>query len=145
MKAEAAMIMCPSHRCKPGAQLLGIRQSDDEVVILPQPLLIDQRFVDHLTEQGVVPEEVYRFTNKCAEHGCNKWTGEACGVIEEVIKKMEGLAETAVHSDLRPCSIRANCRWYRQRNADACRVCTYVITQSIEEEERTANAVAALL
>jgi hypothetical protein len=34
------------------------------------------------------------------------------------------------------CSIRANCRWFDQQGADACRVCPFVITDltSLETE-----------
>jgi hypothetical protein len=46
MKAmNSKSILCPAHRCKPGSKLLGVRQSDGMIAILPQPLLIDEAFV----------------------------------------------------------------------------------------------------
>jgi hypothetical protein len=83
-------IMCPSSKAQPGAQLLGVRQDDGTVAILPQPLRIDEAFVE--TANAVAPaEQRFRFTNKCVESGCMQWTGTRCGVADKVLSAILGL------------------------------------------------------
>jgi hypothetical protein len=140
-------ISCPSNRCKPGSDLIGIRQDDGTVAILPTPLAVDQHFVDLAGQSSGAPEERFRFTNKCVESGCGQWTGSRCGVIDNVLQLLVGVpavgdigppAATTQPSPkdnteiLPPCGIRPSCRWFLQAGADACRVCPYVVTHITE-------------
>ena len=140
-------ISCPSNRCKSGSDLIGIRQDDGTVAILPTPLPVDQHFVDLVGQSSVAPEERFRFSNKCVESGCSQWTGSRCGVIDNVLQLLAGVpapghitppAATAPltpkdnSETLPPCGIRPTCRWFLQAGADACRVCPYVVTQITE-------------
>ena len=126
-------ISCPSNRCKPGSDLIGIRQDDGTVAILPQPLPVDQHFVDLVSQDAAAPEERFRFSNKCVESGCGQWTGSRCGVIDNVMKMLEAVPVPAATvpgsaDTLPPCGIRPTCRWFRQSGPDACKVCPYVLT-----------------
>ena len=123
-------IACPSNRCKPGSKLLGIRQEDGKVAILPDALPIDDAFIEKTKEHPVPAEQRFRFTNKCIENGCNQWTGVGCGVIEEVVQY---LSQVPAHETLPPCSLRVHCRWFLQKGADACRICPYIITEITED------------
>jgi hypothetical protein len=140
-------VRCPSHRCKPGSDLIGVRQDDGTVAILPQPLPVDQHFIDVVSRDAAAPEQRFRFSNKCIESGCSQWTGSRCGVIDNVLQLLAGapvvgdIAPPATMTSptpgessetLPPCGIRSTCRWFLQAGADACRVCPYVVTHITE-------------
>lgn len=142
-------VRCPSHRCKPGSDLIGVRQDDGTVAILPQPLPVDQHFVELVSRDAAAPEQRFRFSNKCIESGCSQWTGSRCGVIDNVLQLLAGVpapgdiaqpAATAPPTPkestatLPPCGIRPTCRWFLQAGADACRVCPYVVTHITEAD-----------
>ncbi|HEX7903847.1 MAG TPA: hypothetical protein VF487_08210 [Chitinophagaceae bacterium] len=128
---DTESLWCPSHRCKPGSQLLGIRQDDGVVAILPTPLPIDDEFIKMVKDDPMAPEQRFRFTNKCIESGCNQWTGKSCGVVERIVQHLKDLP---VISELPACGIRHKCRWYHQRKADACKACPFIITEITEEQ-----------
>ena len=130
MEKKEAWI-CPSSRAKPGAQLLGVRQREGTIAILPQALPVDDDFMQVVQQDPTPPEQRFRFSNKCVENGCEQWTGKSCGVIERVV---EYLDQVPVKQTLPACSIRPACRWYAQRGSDACRICPYVLTEITTEE-----------
>lgn len=123
--------LCPSNRCKPGSKLLGIRQDDGSMAILPQPLYIDEKFIENASKDEMAPEQRFRFTNKCVENGCNQWNGKGCGVIDRVVKHLEDLPKIL---NMPECGIRDKCRWFHQHSFDACKVCRFVITEVTEEQ-----------
>lgn len=127
-------IMCPSNRCKPGSKLLGVRQDNGTVSILPEALPIDESFIETVKQNPVAPEQRFRFTNKCIESGCNQWNGKGCGVIEQVIQYLEHIPQSL---DLPKCSIRPKCRWFLQKGADACKICRYIVTEITEADYQT--------
>lgn len=118
--------ICPSATCHPGSLLLGVVQSDRKVALLSTPMLVTEDFVDKAFKAGD-PEKRLRFAGKCARSGCSQWTGSRCGVIDEAMKVMEFAIDD---SALPQCNIRADCRWFSQNGADACKVCPYVITDT---------------
>lgn len=122
-------IMCPSNRCKPGSKLLGVREADGKVSLLPEALPIDEHFIESVSGGEVNPEQRFRFTNKCVEGGCAQWTGKGCGVIDQLVQYLEQIPD---QETLPRCSIRPVCRWYLQKGADACRICPYVVTDITE-------------
>ncbi|MFL5338447.1 MAG: hypothetical protein ACJ8H8_36130 [Geminicoccaceae bacterium] len=122
--------LCPSGKCEPGAKLLGLVQQDGTIGYLGDPLEIDAEFVDR-ANQGRTPERRFRFVNPCAECGCRQWTGTRCGVIDRTLEELAG-DET---QSLPRCGIRPHCRWFRQNGADACRVCSLVITDTRQPDQ----------
>lgn len=122
--------MCPSSKAQKGAQLLGVLQEDGTMAILPQPLRIDDAFLE-VAARAEPAEQSFRFTNKCVESGCAQWTGSRCGVSDQIVSV---LAEVMLREDLPDCGIRAACRWYRQNGEDACRICPLVITHTTEAD-----------
>lgn len=135
--SSASSKLCPSHRCKPGSQVLGVRQDDGTVAILPQPLPVTEGFIKAVKQHELPPEQRFRFTNKCIEGGCNQWTGGGCGVVERVVNFLDKVQPL---SNLPTCAIRNTCRWFSQRGGDACAICSYVITEITEEQVADANA-----
>lgn len=125
-------IMCPSSKAKNGAELLGVRQDDGTIAILPQTLPVDQDFVAVASSDGVHPEQKFRFTNKCIESGCRQWNGTGCGVADQVVQFMNSLP---IAEELDDCPIRPSCRWYLQKGPDACKVCPFIISEITEEDQ----------
>ena len=129
MKSKES-VLCPSSRAQKGARLLGIRQEDGRVAILPQPLLINDAFIEEANKHTHA-EQQFRFTNKCVESGCKQWTGTRCGVADTIVGVMNDLQTS---DDLPACAIRPQCRWFKQNGADACKVCPFVITETTSED-----------
>jgi hypothetical protein len=131
MTMEASeKILCPSHKCTSGAQLIGIVQADGRVGFLGQPLPIDRNFVEIAT-QGRPPELRFRFASPCAKSRCANWGGTGCGIAA-------GLPKSAAPAEgnLPNCGIRPQCRWFREQGERACGVCPEVVRGS---EERSAG------
>lgn len=128
---DGQSVLCPSARCKEGSQLLGVRQDDGTVAILPTPLPIDAGFIQTVSASKLKPEQRFRFTNKCVKDGCRQWNGEGCSVADRVIQYLD---KVDASSSLPKCSIRPQCRWFLQRGGDACKMCVFVITEITEEE-----------
>ena len=119
--------------------LIGVRQESGTVAILPTPLPVDEAFVAKASAHELPPEQRFRFTNKCIEGGCGQWTGTACGVADRVLQALDRIPIAALPA----CGIRARCRWFLQRGADACQVCVYVVTEITEDEVLAAQEAEA--
>jgi hypothetical protein len=125
---QEASTMCPSARCQAGSVLLGIVQKEGHVSFLgKEKLIVDEQFVQ-IAKSGRPPEKRFRFANNCLKSGCKQWTGSRCSVIDTVFKFVPMRSE---FSELPNCSIREQCRWYKQSGSRACAVCPEVITDLI--------------
>jgi hypothetical protein len=121
---EKERILCPSARCKENAILLGVVQDNGHVQFVENRIHIDDEFVK-ISKDGRPPEKRFRFSDTCVEAKCEQWTGSHCGIIDEIIAAIG----SDVHSDELPsCSIRKECRWFKQCGPSACHICPYVIT-----------------
>lgn len=114
--------LCPSAPLYAGSRLLGIVNGEGEVDILETPLTLDDGFIE-AASQGRPPEQRFRFVNKCVKSGCKQWDGQACGVIKNVLEKVE---EQYWKSELPGCNVRSSCRWFAQEGKSACQVCPLV-------------------
>lgn len=117
---------CPSARCTPGNQLLGVKGPDGHVRHMRTSMTIDEDFVEAASAMGT-PEARMRFSSRCATSGCAQWTGSRCGVIDKVLEHLER-KQVPLAQALPPCPIRSTCRWYDQTGETACRACSMVIT-----------------
>ena len=115
---------CPSARCEVGSQLLGIVGSNGTVGFISPPIPLDAEFVER-AHQGRAPESRFRFVNRCVEEQCGFWTGHRCGVIDAAIDSLSATER----EPLRPCMIRAQCRWFHQHGREACDVCPLIVTE----------------
>ncbi|WP_051833467.1 hypothetical protein [Streptomyces sp. NRRL S-646] len=99
---------------------------------LPDPVVVDRALADRLKASGR-PESRYRFTGSCTEEGCAQWTGRRCGVVDHILDDPPDPGRGPQHPEtpnvgpLPVCGIRADCRWFAQRGAAACRVCPTVV------------------
>lgn len=117
-------ILCPSAQCEEGSILLGIVKKDGHVSFASEKIFIDKEFVQ-IAHLGRSPEKRFRFANVCMKNACKHWTGNQCEVIDKI---MEIVLAKEEPSDLPKCSIRNECRWYKQYSGKACAVCPIVIT-----------------
>lgn len=118
-------ILCPSSICIEGSALLGIVNAEGTVDILPDPIPVDEAFVEE-ANKGRKPETRFRFTNTCVQKECQQWNGHGCGVIDQV-QKLINIEESL--QQLPACGIRSRCRWYLQNGATSCSACVYVIME----------------
>lgn len=128
-RIEPPNVLCPSARLKEGVILLGIVTADGKVAFASDRLVVNGDFVEN-ARQGRPAEKRFRFGDACVKAACKQWSGERCGIVDQI------LAASPVGEWLTPlpqCSIRAQCRWYGQRGAEACRVCPLVVTDCLEE------------
>jgi len=125
MPASSDHCACPSGRCRVGSHLIGVRTETGLGYVSP-PLPVTEEFIELVTAGRGAAEERFRFTEPCIERGCQQWTGNGCGLIDELIVALPA----ASGADLPLCGIRDRCRWFHQHGASACGVCPYVATDN---------------
>lgn len=118
--SESGAPLCPSYISKPGAQLFGI-VADGRVIYLEKPITVNKIFVEEAAK-GRTPESRFRFSGKCIEGGCKQWDGGrgVCGLTDKLI----AAAGEKADAELQHCGIRTRCRWFMQRGATACAICS---------------------
>jgi hypothetical protein len=72
------------------------------------------------------PAQVLRFAAPCQEALCSHFDGTNCSLVQRIVKL---LPEVTI--DLPRCSIRRECRWFRQEGPESCRVCPQVISSNV--------------
>ena len=115
--------LCPSSSCEEGNLLLGIVGREGRVELLPEPMEIDQAFVQ-IAHQGREPRQRFRFTSPCAQGACVQWREGRCGVGDQMIKLV---TPEELDRPLPACVIRPQCRWYLQSGPNICHICPEVI------------------
>lgn len=115
--------ICPSSEPKVGAELLGVVLGEGKAAILPSTIPLDHTFFAKGAEVGPLDER-FKFANRCAKNGCDKWTGERCGLIDKLVETDRRRAEAPEQ-----CSIRTSCRWYSQHGRAACEICPTIVLQ----------------
>jgi hypothetical protein len=75
--------------------------------------------------EPALPTEVFRFAAPCMETGCRHFGESRCHLAAKIVHKLNAVSEA-----LPPCAIRAQCRWYGQEGAAACRRCPQVVTDN---------------
>jgi hypothetical protein len=73
----------------------------------------------------VKPTEVFRFAAPCAGDACKHFDGQDCGLVQRIVQILP-----RVTSDLPPCAIRSECRWWHQEGPAACYRCPQVVTET---------------
>ncbi|HEX3424770.1 MAG TPA: hypothetical protein VHT30_01470 [Acidimicrobiales bacterium] len=129
---------CPSGRCQEGSLLLGEVQEDQRVAFVHPAIPVDAEFVAQASDSA---QRRFRFAEACVASGCAQWTGERCGVIDEVLTAARTTAPqlVVVEAPLPYCGIRSSCRWFHQSGRAACRVCRFVVTDTTAEGSSSAK------
>jgi hypothetical protein len=121
--------LCPSAMASPEASVIGLIDDSGRVVNFATPLQATEQFLKEARQNGPL-EKRFRFSSDCKEAHCIHWNQAKCGLIPKL--QVEAKTSTSIDeqraSYKRPCSIRANCRWWRQEGYEACAVCLIVVT-----------------
>jgi hypothetical protein len=131
-------LLCPSAPAEEGAIILGVVQADGSVSHIKDRIPATREFLDAVG-QGREPEQRYRFASPCKECACQQWVDGKCSVPERM---QEILADTMASNRLPRCSVRNQCRWYRQSGVEACRVCPWVVTRGGSSADGPGTTVA---
>jgi hypothetical protein len=130
-------LLCPSALAEmPGAKIFGVVTGVEtpRVSYLDQP--IDAESVDLGLAPGVSPGKLFRATVPCLQNGCPHFDGCNCQLGARVLQLLPSVTE-----GLPPCSIRGNCRWFRERGKAICLRCPGVVSEP--EGTRLDREVAA--
>lgn len=137
-RVPAAPMACPSANPEwDDAQLLGVVLGTAQA---PETWFTGVRPVDPAMLAAAAPArpaEVFRFTARCREGACAQFAGGRCRVGAAVVDHLPPAEAQA----LPRCGIRADCRWWHEQGADACRRCPTVVTDDVLRDGGYAEAL----
>jgi hypothetical protein len=106
-------------------QIIGLIGADGLVANIPTPIPLTNEMRGCIETK---PERIFRLAGPCVQSKCANWENQACGLIGRMRQELDRLQIATKSVEKLPrCGIRVACRWWRQRGADACRVCPHVI------------------
>jgi hypothetical protein len=118
--------LCPS--APPNTQngvvfgVVGGTAESPRIGYLAKPVPITEEVLASTTP--VSPTEVLRSAGPCVEKGCQHFDGRECTLITRIVGFLPHVVK-----HLPACSIRSNCRWWRQEGVDACLRCPQIVTE----------------
>lgn len=124
--------LCPSAR--PESEdgivfgVIGGTVTEPRVTYLKKTLPITEELIAKATP--VTPAEIFRTAAPCAAKSCQHFDGKDCRLAMRVVEKLPAVAE-----ELPPCSIRRDCRWWKQEGKAACLRCPQVITDNYQPSQ----------
>jgi hypothetical protein len=131
-RAEQAL-KCPS--AQPGmgdVQVLGVVVRDAEE---PRLAYLDEAVAatpDMLELAAPVPvSQVFRLSARCEEKKCTHFDGTRCQLAVRIARLLPEVVDS-----LPACTIRPECRWFRQEGRAACLRCPQIVTGTYEADER---------
>jgi hypothetical protein len=83
----------------------------------------------------VAPAEVYRFGAPCAGGGCRHFDGSSCRLASKLVQLTPPASAT-----LPACTLRPECRWWRQEGKAACMRCPVVVTVNYDPSDELRRA-----
>lgn len=75
---------------------------------------------------AVKPTEVFRFGAPCAGGACRHYDGHDCQLANKLVQMTPAVAA------LPACTLRPDCRWWRQEGKSACMRCPAIRTESYD-------------
>jgi len=125
-------LKCPS--AEPGmadVQVLGVISRDGDKPVLAY---LDQPVTptaDMLALAEPLPvSHVFRLSGRCEEKKCAHFDGARCQLAVRIANMMPEVVDS-----LPACTIRPECRWFRQEGRAACLRCPQVVTGNYEADE----------
>jgi hypothetical protein len=73
---------------------------------------------------------VFRLAARCEEAKCTHFDGERCQLAVRIAEMLPEVVDS-----LPACTIRPQCRWFRQEGGAACLRCPQIVTGSYEADE----------
>ena len=123
--AGSREMLCPSSRgTLEDSLLIGVVTSHADgprVVSTERALPVTPEILALAEPAG--PSEVFRFASPCQTGRCPHFRNEACQLAVRSVELLDAVSES-----LPPCSIRPQCRWFRQEGAAICKRCPQVVT-----------------
>jgi hypothetical protein len=123
---------CPSSRAELGKAIVyGVvteKMGEPRVAYLKQPQLVTEELLAKTSP--VTPTEVFRIASPCAASKCEHFDGQDCRLAQRIVNQLPVVVE-----ELPPCSIRRDCRWWKQEGKSACLRCPQVITDNYNASE----------
>jgi len=117
--------LCPSAQPDwPSARIIGVVNGTPEqaqVAFLDEARPVNKELL--ALAAPLRPTEVFRFTAPCASEACTHFGEGRCRLANKIVRL---LREST--SELPPCSIRQECRWWYQEGQSACLRCPQVVT-----------------
>jgi hypothetical protein len=125
MAARLSRPLCPSAQPDwPSARIIGVVGGTPEqaqVAFLDQPAPPSMELLS--LAEPLQPTEVFRFTAPCASAACSHFGEGRCRLASKIVRLLP-----KVTSELPPCPIRPQCRWWDQEGPIACMRCPQVVT-----------------
>jgi hypothetical protein len=126
-------LKCPS--AQPGmgdVQVLGIVSRDGPE---PRVAYVDEALPvsdDLLALAAPAPvAQVFRLAARCEESKCTHFDGKNCQLVVRIAKLLPEVVDA-----LPACTIRPECRWFRQEGRAACLRCPQIVTGNYEADDR---------
>ena len=137
--ATPRQTLCPS--APPdweGSQVIGVAVGTADapaVAYLSEPQPVTEALL--ALARPVNPTEVFRFSAPCAGTGCGHFSAEEskCKLADKIVRWAP-----VVVDKLPPCTIRPDCRWWKEQGRAACMRCPQVVTDRLEAPEALAQA-----
>lgn len=125
--ASDASPLCPS--AKPemeGSVIFGVVDGTVEEPRLAH-LVEPQPVTDKLLalSGSVTPTEIFRFAAPCAGSACQHFDGSNCRLATKIVQLLP-----EVMTELPPCRLRPNCRWWQQEGKPACMRCPQIVSET---------------
>ena len=121
--------LCPSAQPEMrGAQAFGVvsgAPDERRVTWIERPVPVTPELL--AMSAPVPPTRVMRFAARCQESACSHFDGHDCRLASRIVAMLD-----PVVAALPPCSIRADCRWWRQEGREACSRCPQIITETVD-------------
>jgi hypothetical protein len=130
--AGLSRLLCPSAQPGwPSARIIGVVGGTPEhaqLAFLDEPTLPTEKLL--ALADPLQPTEVFRFTAPCAAAACNHFGEGRCRLASKIVRLL-----SEVTSELPPCAIRPQCRWWIQEGQTACLRCPQVVTHDRLQSE----------
>jgi hypothetical protein len=112
-------------------QVLGVVSRDAEkptLAYLDEPVTPTQELLDLAAPLAI--SHVFRLSARCEESKCTHFDGARCQLAVRIAKLLPEVVDS-----LPACTIRPECRWFRQEGRAACLRCPQIITGTYEADE----------
>jgi hypothetical protein len=123
---------CPSAQPDwPSARIIGVVGGTPEqaqVAFLDEPAPLNKELL--ALAEPLQPTEVFRFTAPCASAACTHFGEGRCRLASKIVRLL-----SEATSELPPCAIRPQCRWWGQEGPAACLRCPQVVTHDPLQNE----------
>ena len=113
-------------------QVLGVvsRDADEpRLAYLDEPVAVTPEIV--ALAAPVAVSQVFRLSARCEEARCTHFDGTRCQLAVRIAQLLPEVVDS-----LPACSIRPECRWFRQEGRAACLRCPQIVTGNCEADER---------